>query len=323
MKSAAVFTAEETKFERKTREIRDADATAYSLRLPAGDIADLRFLWGALESRVGLRSTMGAQLENLAQRSHGELEEVLAPKARKPKAEKRATPTPAEVLEASASVAEAQWLAGLPAHVQASITAEELPVVKPKRKKRRAVRFLNGVICADGYEPQTIHVGGAQHGGSMRKVPDGDGGLMTSLFKVEEWCDPRNYRTSQSVRRTRAALARMDGDLVVALHAMYGCALPPSEFPLLGDLAPLVVDVPFVLDHAERMTESAEGLEAAGFLWRVSPREAARALTARRSGETNERRAERERNISRIKTEAHQLLITASKAYRSAKDETR
>lgn len=312
--ASKMFTAEETKHERRTRE---AESSAYSLRLPAGDIADLKFFWGALEAAVGLRSTMGAQLENLAQRSPDELEEVLAPK---PKAEKRATPTPAEVLDTSAKEAEKAWLSGLPAHVQASIAAEELPTVRKKRK-RKAARFLNGVICADGYEPQTIHVGGSQHGGSMKKMPDGDGGLMTTLFHAEEWCDPRNFRTSQGVRRTRNALSRMDGDLVVALHAMYGTHLPPSEFPLLGDLAPLVVDVPLVLAHAEDMTERAPRLEAAGFLWRVSPREAARDLLTKRDRESVERRATREHHLARVKTEAHQLLITASKAYRSAKEQ--
>lgn len=69
------------------------------------------------------------------------------------------------------------------------------------------------------------------------------------------------------------------------------------------------------------MTERAPRLEAAGFLWRVSPREAARDLLTKRDRESVERRATREHHLARVKTEAHQLLITASKAYRSAKEQ--
>ncbi len=318
------------------------EGEAISMRLLQADIEALSFLWGQLESRVGLASNMGAQLERLQQLAKRELVKTAGGRPKRPRSPRKRSvqtqallehiATPAELLAQRAAAAFAQ----LPAHVQESLAPDELPVVKAKSKPRRELRW-NGVLVAKGVKEQTIHVKASSDSGCLRMVPCDDPvtrqpGLVTALFKCEQWVDPKNRKQARDVATARRALVWMvnegDGDLVAALFAMYSGSLPQvAEWKLvIGDLWPLVLDTPAVLHRAERMTRELRlnGREDLGAQsWTVTPRTAAQDLLARRSQESPDRRDDRERHESTIKTQATRLLIQASGAYRRAKEKTR
>jgi hypothetical protein len=340
IKTHSVVHAELGGLDRIEAEEGAKEGVARALRLTQPDIDALTFLWGQQESRVGLASNMGAQLERLAQLSRRELVKTTSPKTTKPRPRKQSVQTQA-LLEHIATPAEtlaqraADALAQLPAHVQDSLAPDELPTVRAKVRRRREVRW-NGVLVARGVVDQTIHVKANSDSGCLRMVPCEDPvtrqpGLVTALFKCEQWVDPRNAKQARLVAAARRALVWMvsdgDGDLVAALYGMYGRALPTNTEwkEVLGDLWPLTLDTRAVLEHAADMTRRFRAALSHPTDRRetVTPRTAAHDLLDRRSHESPERRDVRERHQATITSQATRLLIQASHAYRRAKEMTK
>lgn len=316
-----------------------AERRVLSLRLPESDIADLRFLWCELASRIGLQSNMGAQQEQLARTSTIDFREDAETRADKERDRRAAV----KALEERAKIAEDVWLKSQPAHVRESL-AQDVPP-KPAKRKSKKADYLRGCVVAHGFSPQTMAIGNGRSGGHLRMIPHemtdpstGEPllGLVSSLSPAEVWVDARNEQQSRQVKACRAALIRMqevgDGDLVNALFLVYGRSLPPSEFPALDDLAVLALDTKTVLDHAEVMTRRLrtstpawpEGDDSATYRCSmrrefVTPRTALHDLIDKRHQESTDRKLARELATSTIKTEATRILICASDSYRKAK----
>lgn len=223
---------------------------ALALRLPQRDVDDIRFLLCELESRVGLRSSMGSQIERLAQRMGREdvVEEIrsgrldnIVPARKTPATQADAvmqhleeTETPAESLARRSHEA----MAHLPSHVKYDLPPEEpvtARVKRPRARYRRHARtpeYLCGARVAKGYRPETMLVKADGGGGNLRMVSDDEGGLVSALYASEEWACPKNRKDARRAAGTRAAFDRIqragDGDLVNALYAYYSGALPDA-----------------------------------------------------------------------------------------------
>jgi len=300
---------------------------------------------------------MGAQIEAFARHTQSNHREDADNRAQRERVRRKRTseariaatprqktkPSPAEELQARADEA----LSHLPTYVQTSLAkigAEPAPAIRTKRAKDYP--RINGVIVARGFEPQTMALGTGRAGGrlrmeahDMRDPSTGENlpGLVSALLDAEQWAEAKNAPQATETRKCRETLLRMidsgDGDLVVILFLMYGQSIPASEFPKLDDLAPLVLDTPTVLRHAEKMTNQlcASLVTSSEDKWAharlqdrretVTPRTALHDLLDKRSKESPERAAQREHVACTIKTEAGRLLICASSAYLRAKAE--
>jgi hypothetical protein len=326
-----VVHAEQNRF----AEIEGRDRALLSQRLQQSDIDDLKFLWCELASRVGLRSNLSAQQEQLSRMAtvdSGQDRAVRAARERKRRTSKK---------EAMAQSAEVEWLSSQPVHIQASLAPEPKVTLVAETKRRH--QYIDGCIVAHGFQPQTMALGVGQSGGRLKMVPHemmdpwtGDPvlGLVSMLSASEVWSDRKNNRQAEAVSESLAALRRMPSRQVNVLYQMYANASPPSEFPALEDLAPLALDTAYVTQHARSMTRKLRSeAMSGGFIsaddycrdrWldrreEVSLKTALHDLIDKRSQESRERELARIHATNEIKVQARELLIEASDAYRAAK----
>jgi len=260
----------------------------------------------------------------------------------------------ADELGQRSAAAMAEWRREHPEHVQLDVPDEEPDVARVRLRGHRVPKFgPNGVRYARGYPHQTIHCHAAGAGSGCVKMVttnyrDERGTasveLVTTPLTLERFVEgapktpgrpgwrigrsPENMKIRMCWRALVRMVAQGDGDLVVALFAMYSRALPPPEpefTAALGrehaDLAALVVDTKTVLVHAERLTRQLRAASSRPFECRVSvtPRTAAHDLLDRRPHETQERADARVSAINSIRREAEALLVHASDTYLAAK----
>jgi hypothetical protein len=127
-------------------------------------------------------------------------------------------------------------------------------------------------------------------------------------------------REQAPVERAYHALLRMIAagreENVYALYAMYGDALPPTEFPAFGDIACLILATPMILEHAARLTRELRR-DVRSRTWFVTAREAAHDLLDARGDDGPEKRAVRKQAKLAVAKEAESMLIRASEDYRA------
>ena len=296
-------------------------------RLTAAEIEPLQQLWRERPGDVGLASTFGAQMSRL---------QSLSPKeARKDPAQEAPA---ADDLGARAAAALAAWQLDHPEHVTLGLPPAELPAVMGARVRPRRIRYLLGARVARGYVPDYIHCH-ASTSGCARLVTvetrDGHGCTAVELVEapttLERWVEGRPGRTGWRPARSKkleaqraawAALGRMiaagRGQLVRALWLVYGADLPATEWPQFGDAAPLVLDAPLVLRHADRLTQQLRACVGPTCRQTVTPRAALRDLLSGASLSA-ERTAEARQVQNRIRAQAEAILWAASAAYRETR----
>jgi hypothetical protein len=191
----------------------------------------LGLVFGGIESRLFLGSNFGEDLARLAQ---------LPAREKKPRRRKKRAP-PRDSLAQRAALA----LLDLPAHVTASLAQEE-----PEEEEWRRI---GGVLVAKGFVPQTMAVK-ASHSVRVSEDP----------LALESWAAKENQGDDSDAHLARQAweaLVWLDGRgqawVNTVLYKMHGGILPALEscrLSFMGELAPLVLDVPLVLGWAQKMT---------------------------------------------------------------------
>jgi hypothetical protein len=292
---------------------------ATSRRLSSSEIQDLEALWRDLPGRVGLSSNFGSQISRMQSLS-GRLEVVENEEPR------------VDELDERASYALKQW--------QAEHPEEVLPPIEPRTVKirgtgLRAPKYINGTIVAKGYRPDYIHCSSmSTASGCCRMVTcnyrDERGitsvELVTAPLNLEQWVEPSNEFLRRRLRKCWDALSRMcrhgDDDLVRVLFAVYGGSLPKSEFPQFEELGCLVVDTPTVLRYADTLTRRLRSATSNPLESRltVTPLSSAHSLLDKRSKESPERADERVLATASVRRECEVLLLSASAAYREARN---
>ena len=284
------ITVEQSEFDR----LQSVEQTARADRLDAADIAALRFLWGELESLVGLRSSLGGQMDRCAA---------------------------GVIRKEDRAVAPTWWCA----RTRDFVEPDEDHEACVDRHTRAAHGTRRETMLCNASEGGCIRRVALPTDADHRAFPhSGEKELVTAPFPAEQWAFG-NRALQRKVRDARATLLAMvrdgDGASVAVLFLLYREDAPPSEFPQFDELAPLVCDAPAVVEHAEALTRRLRAaLGHAGDRHEtVTARTAAHDLLDRRVGEGEERKRVRKELVDKIRGQCSRLAKDAAASFRAHK----
>jgi hypothetical protein len=169
-------------------------------------------------------------------------------KERRPRLRKKKPSVPPATPGESLAQRAYEALMGLPAHVVESLAPDEPP--------EDEWNYMDGVIVAKGVVPESMLV----HASHSVRISD-------EPLALEAWCCPTNQGDDSDAMRARLAwraLCWLDAKglswVNTTLFKMHGAVLPALEsstLSFMGELAPLALDVPTVLNWAKKMTAKA------------------------------------------------------------------